>query len=274
MSKPKLVIIGATGMVGGEALSAALAHPAVGSVLTLGRQATGRAHPALTERVHADMGDLTGLADALQGATGLLFCLGVYTGAVPDALFRRITVDFAVEAGRALQAASPEATFCLLSGQGADRTERSRAAFARFKGMAENQLAALGLGRFYSFRPGYIYPVEPRAEPNLGYRLSRALWPVMRRLSPALGLPSRDLARAMVHAALAGAGPEPILENSDIQALVARNGLAPGGHLLVAEGPKGMAPVREAVEEYGWALVKATSNRLIARRPDVQGRVP
>lgn len=222
MPQHKLVIIGATGMVGGEALRFALDHPEVAAVTTIGRQPTGLAHPALTELAHADMGDLSGLKDALQGATGLLFCLGVYTGAVPDPLFRRITVDFAVEAGRALHAASPGATFCLLSGQGADRTERARAAFARYKGMAENQLAALNLGRFYSFRPGYIYPVEPRAEPNLGYRLSRAAWPLMRRISPGLGLPSRDLARAMVHAATQGAGPEPILENADIQRLAAQ----------------------------------------------------
>jgi len=48
----------------------------------------------------------------------------------------------------------------------------------------------------------------------------------------------------------------------------AMRAVTPGGHLLVAEGPKGMAPVRAAVEANGWTLVRAKSNRMIARRPD------
>ena len=82
-------------------------------------------------------------------------------------------MDLPLTVARALQRHSPEARFALLSGQGADRSEKSRVQFARDKGAAVNQLAALGLGGFATFRPGYIYPVVPRKEPNLGYVISR-----------------------------------------------------------------------------------------------------
>ncbi len=224
MSAHRLVFFGATGMVGGEALSIALAHPDVEAVTSVGRRPTGRVHPKLREVTHADFADLQPIAGELAGHTALLFCLGAYTGAVPDDQLRRITVDYAVEAGRVLREASPNATYCLLSGQGADRTGSARAAFARYKGMAENQLHDMLFPRLFVFRPGYIYPVEPRAEPNLMYRASRVLWPILRTVYPNIGLPSRDLALAMVHGALDGTGDpaNTTLENADIRALVQR----------------------------------------------------
>ena len=224
MSAHRLVFFGATGMVGSEALSLALAHPDVAAVTSIGRRPTGRVHPKLREVAHADFGDLHPIEDALADHTALLFCLGAYTGTVPDAQLRQITVDYAVEAGRALRAASPHAAYCLLSGQGADRTGKSRAAFARYKGMAENQLIDMAFPRLLVYRPGYIYPVVPREEPNLMYRASRVLWPVLGPLLPNMGVPSRDLAHAMVHGALVGIGDQAntTLENADIRALVQR----------------------------------------------------
>lgn len=112
-----------------------------------------------------------------------------------------------------------QATFCFLSGQGADQTEKSRMAFARYKGAAETALLDIGFPRVHIFRPGYIYPVTPRKEPNLVYTISRFLYPLLRRLYPNIGIPSEDLARAMVHAGIYGTGgiENPILENKDIR---------------------------------------------------------
>ncbi len=165
--------------------------------------------------------NFSAIADTLAGQDVALFCLGVYSGAVPDDEFRRITVDSTLAFARALYAGSAQAAFCFLSGQGADPTERSRLAFARYKGAAEKALLGIGFPRVHIFRPGYVYPVTPREEPNLGYRAMRALYPVLRRIAPNIGVASEDLARAMVHAGLHGtAGHEdPVLENRDIRAL-------------------------------------------------------
>ena len=100
-----------------------------------------------------------------------------------------------------LRASSPKATFAFLSGSGADPTGRSRLAFARYKGEAENALSAAGFPRLYILRPAYIYPVQPRREPNFSYRLLRAIYPVFRVLFPNQVIRADDLARTMVDVA-------------------------------------------------------------------------
>ncbi|MEM9987621.1 MAG: hypothetical protein AAF804_21220, partial [Bacteroidota bacterium] len=109
----------------------------------------------------------------------------------------------------------PQVTLCLLSGAGADRTEASQIAFAKYKGMAENQLAALDLGGFYSFRPAYIYPVNARKEPSWVYRLTRAVYPLIKLMGENNSIKSTELARSMLNVGLHGAEGE-VLENRDI----------------------------------------------------------
>ncbi len=146
-NQKRLVIVGATGMVGGHALRYALDHPAVRVATAISRRPAGLTHPKLKEVLHHDFADCSALAGALSGQDAALFCLGAYTGAVPDAELRRITVDYVVEFARVLRASSPTAAFALLSGGGADPTGRSRMAFARYKGEAEKALAATGFPR-------------------------------------------------------------------------------------------------------------------------------
>ena len=221
-SQKRLVIVGATGMVGGYALRHGLANPSVDQVTSVVRRTIGISHPKLREVMHRDFGDCSALSEMLSEQDGAVFCLGAYTGAVSDEELRRITVDYTIEFARVFRGSSPQATFSFLSGMGADPTGRSRAAFARYKGEAEKSLLAAGFPRVYIFRPAYIYPVEPRKEPNVGYRLLREIYPVFRALFPSQVIRADDLARAMVDVVVRGAGEVqgPILENRDIQALV------------------------------------------------------
>jgi uncharacterized protein YbjT (DUF2867 family) len=174
-------------------------NPAVGRVTVIGRRKLRISHPKLDEVVHRDFADCSALAEALSGQAAAIFCLGTYTGSVSDAELRKITVDYTIEFARVLHGSSPEAEFSFLSGNGADQTGRSRMAFARYKGEAENGLlAAAGFPRVYIFRPAYIHPVEPRKEPNFSYRLLRAIYPVFRVLFPNQVIPADQLERAMV----------------------------------------------------------------------------
>jgi uncharacterized protein YbjT (DUF2867 family) len=218
-NQKRLVIVGATGMVGGYALRYALDHPAVGSATAISRTPTGITHPKLNDVLHQDFADCSVLAGALSGQDTAIFCLGVYTGSVPDAELRTITVDYAVEFARVLRGSSPNATFAFLSGSGADPTGRSRMAFARYKGEAERALSAAGFPRVYIFRPAYIYPVQPRREPNVSYRLLRAIYPAFRLLFPNQVIRADDLARTMVDVAVRGTGEgkKLVLENRDIR---------------------------------------------------------
>jgi uncharacterized protein YbjT (DUF2867 family) len=222
VGQTRLVIVGATGMVGGYALGYALDHPSVGTVTVIGRRRLGLAHPKLKEVLHQDFADCSPLAQPLSEQDAAIFCLGVYTGAVPDAEFRKITVDYTVEFARVLRASSPGAAFSFLSGNGADPTGRSRMAFARYKGEAEKALLAAGFPRVYIFRPAYIYPVEPRKEPNFSYRLLRAVYPVFRALFPNQVIRADDLGRAMVDVVVRGTVEHErlVFENRDIRAMV------------------------------------------------------
>jgi len=145
----------------------------------------------------------------------ILFCLGVYTGAVKRELFREITVDYPVELARKHLEANPKGSFTLLSGQGADRSEKSRMMFAEDKGAAENLLSTMYAGTFYTLRPGYIYPVEKREEPNFGYKLSRSLYPLLKHLGPKFSITSHQLAEGIFTSALRTPEQE-ILENHEI----------------------------------------------------------
>ncbi len=220
----RVIVLGATGMVGGIALRYCLARGDVSSVTAIGRRPTGVIDDKLREVAHGDFSDCLPLVDELRGVDAALFCIGAYTGAVPDEEFRKITVDYTVSFAEALHEQSPDATFCFLSGAGADQTEKSRMSFARYKGMAENALLNIGFPRVHIFRPGYIYPVERREEPNLMYRISRGLYPLLRWVMKNGVITSEELARAMVIEGLddSPGSDGPVLENRAIRELVNR----------------------------------------------------
>ena len=221
IGQTRLVILGATGMVGGYALRYALDQPTVGSVIAISRRTLGLSHPKLHEVLHQDFGDCSALASALSDQDAAIFCLGAYTGAVPDAQLRAVTAGYVIEFARVLRASSPDAAFSFLSGSGADPTGRSRMAFARYKGEAENALLASEFSRLYILRPAYIYPVEPRKEPNLSYRILRRIYPLFRVLFPNQVIRADDLAQVMVDLVVdrTGTAPIQIFENRDIRSM-------------------------------------------------------
>jgi uncharacterized protein YbjT (DUF2867 family) len=233
VGQKRLVIVGATGMVGGYAVRYALDSPAVKSVTSIGRKKLGILHPKLKEVLHQNFADCSALTDALSSQDAGVYCLGTYTGSVSEAELRAITADYTIEFARVFRNSSPNAAFSFLSGNGADQTGRSRLAFARYKGDAEKALLAAGFPRVYLFRPAYIYPVQPREEPNFSYRLIRAVYPVFRLLFPNQVIRADDLARAMVNVVLRETQERQglVFENRDIRAMVksqmpARDGAA------------------------------------------------
>jgi nucleoside-diphosphate-sugar epimerase len=150
VGQKSLVVVGASGMVGGYALRYALDNSDVKNVTSIGRKKLGISHAKLKEVLHQNFADCSPLADALSNQDAVVYCLGTYTGSVSDAELHRITVDYTVEFSRVLRGSSPGAAFSFLSGNGADPTGRSRLAFARYKGEAENAVLAAG-SRMFTF---------------------------------------------------------------------------------------------------------------------------
>jgi uncharacterized protein YbjT (DUF2867 family) len=216
----RVILFGATGMLGQGVLRECLLDPQVERVLAIGRTATGRQDAKLTEIVRADLTDLADIDERLAGYDACFFCLGVSSAGMNEDAYRRVTYDITLAAGEALARHNPGMTFVYVSGQGTDSTERGRSMWARVKGRTENALLALPL-ETYLFRPGYIQPLHGAASKTrlyrLLYRVTTPLYPVLRRVAPRYVTTTERVGRAMINVTRNGA-PKRILENPDINA--------------------------------------------------------
>ncbi len=210
----KAIITGATGMIGNLVLRHCLENLEITEVISISRRNCGISNAKLREIIHKDFLSFDSIASEFENIDIAYFCLGAYTGAVSDEVFKKITYSFVVSFSEMLKSKSPNATFCLLSGAGADQTEKSRVAFAKYKGMAENYLLKT-FEKTYLLRPGYIYPVEKRKEPNLMYSVSRALYPLLKLAGKKYSIKSTELAEAIFKIGISGADKS-ILENNEI----------------------------------------------------------
>ena len=216
--KNKVVITGSTGMVGSIVLLLCLDSNEVSEIIALVRKSTSIQHPKYKEVVVTDFLDYTNQQQYFKEIDIVFYCLGAYTGSVPAEEFRVINYDYPLSLSKAIHEKSPNATFSLLSRQGADRTEKSTMQFARDKGAIENALSFIHFKAFYSFRPGYIYPTNKRKEPNFFYTLSRFLYPILKLMGNNLSITDHQLATTMFTVGINGYSKE-VLENKDMRLL-------------------------------------------------------
>ena len=218
----KVILFGASGMVGQGVLRECLLAADVESVLAIGRAATGTRHAKLREIVHADFTDFTPLERELAGHDACFFCLGVSAAGMSEAEYSRVTYDVTLAAATLLERVSPQAAFVYVSGTGTDASERGRIMWARVKGRTENALLALPFRAAYMFRPGIIRPLHGIVSRTRAYRifytLAGPLLPLLKALFPNSMTTTEQLGRAMLHAARRGA-PRRVLETRDINAL-------------------------------------------------------
>ena len=207
-----LLLFGATGMVGTEALHAALDELRVTRVVAVVRRPTGVRHAKLLEVQHTDFTDFEPLRPHLQAADACLYCLGVYQGAVSTAEFWVVTCEYLAALIASLERTRPQIRFCLFSAQGADPTERRPILFAKAKGRAERQLTQSALKDHHIFRPGYIHPGRIASRTRIPAWLVSPLF----RLVPAIGVEAVALARVMLQVAIAG-GERRVYSNADIR---------------------------------------------------------
>ena len=220
--KKKVLITGSTGMVGGNILKLCFESDEVVEVKSLVRKYSNTKHEKYKEIVINDFLKYEDHLAILSEIDIVFYCLGAYTGTLPADEFRKVNVDYPLNLAKALRLKSPNAVFCLLSGQGADRSEKSSMQFARDKGAIENALSNLNFKAFYAFRPGYIYPTTKRKEPNFFYVLSRYIYPFIKLLGKNLSITDQQLAKVMFAVGLNGY-PKEILENMDMRILVEKN---------------------------------------------------
>jgi uncharacterized protein YbjT (DUF2867 family) len=218
----KVILFGATGMVGQGTLRECVLDPDVTEVLVVGRNPIGRTHAKIREIVHKDLYDLSPIASQLTGYDSCFFCLGVSSVGMSEADYTKITHDLTLGVAHVLAQQNPQMVFLYISGAGTDSTERGKSMWARVKGRSENELLRGPFRAAYILRPGYIQPMHGVRSKTPLYRAFYValswLYPVIRALAPKYAITTEVLGRAMIKIAKSGA-PKRILENSDIEAV-------------------------------------------------------
>jgi uncharacterized protein YbjT (DUF2867 family) len=219
----KVVLFGATGMIGSGALHECLADTRVDTVLAVGRTRIGLNDPKLYELIRTDFFHYSDMQDQLAGNDACFFCLGISSTGMNEADYTRVTHDLTLAAARAFAAANPGSTFCYISGEGADRSERSRIMWARVRGRTENHLLSLPLNVFV-LRPGFVQPIgEVRSKTRLYqtfYTLAAPFYPMLWRLFARHMTTTQNIGRALIALAQVGYAKR-ILDNTDINQLAA-----------------------------------------------------
>jgi uncharacterized protein YbjT (DUF2867 family) len=218
----KVVLFGATGMVGQGVLRECLLDEGVDRVLAIGRSSIGQPHPKLRELVQPNLFDYSAVEAELTGYDACFFCLGVSSAGMTEADYRRVTYDLAMAAAETLVRLNPSMTFVFVSGAGTDSSEKGRSMWARVKGATENALLRLPFKAAYMLRPAFIQPLHGIESKTKLYRIfyvvTGPIFPLLRRLFPRYVTTTEQLGRAMIALARRG-GPKAVLESGDINGL-------------------------------------------------------
>jgi uncharacterized protein YbjT (DUF2867 family) len=213
----KVILFGATGMVGQGVLRECLNDDGVQGVLAVGRSSIGRTHPKLRELILKDLFDFAAAGADLQGYDSCFFCLGVSWAGRTEANYTRLTFELTLGWAQVLGRINPAITFVYVSGAGTG----GKAMWAKVKGRTEDALLAM-FRSAYMVRLGALRPMHGEVSKTrwtrIAYAVFRPLFPLVRAIAPGAVISTEELGRAMIRAARQGA-PKRVLENSDLLAL-------------------------------------------------------
>ncbi|HEY2726800.1 MAG TPA: NAD-dependent epimerase/dehydratase family protein [Parafilimonas sp.] len=195
----KLIITGATGMVGSEVLRQAIVDNEIESITIIARRATDISHPKLKTILHQNFLDYSNLTEVFKNNDAVIWCLGISQNIVSKEQYIKITYDYTVAFARNMLNANSNPAFLFLSGRGADNTENTKILFGKIKGRTENALKEMTLKKLYIARPAAILPV--RKQKNLAFilKLQYALVKLFSYITPSFVINSDALAKALLY---------------------------------------------------------------------------
>ena len=219
--KLRVIVTGATGMVGEGVLHECLLHPEVEAVLVVGRKPCGVSHPRLTELICADLSALSPADNGLSGYNACFFCAGISSIGVKEQDYFRITYTLTMNFAQTLSQLNPGMTFCYVSGAGTDSTEKGRMSWARVKGKTENDLMKLPFKAAFAYRPSFMLPTPGLKHALSFYKYIGWLYPVLRPIFPGAFITLRELGLAMIQSVLSGSNKK-VLDSKEIAALASK----------------------------------------------------
>jgi uncharacterized protein YbjT (DUF2867 family) len=215
----KVILFGATGMVGQGVLRECLGDPDVTGVLAIGRGPTGKSHAKLRDVLHENFLDFSTIESQLAGYDACLFCLGVTSVGLTEERYRHLTHDISLAAATTLARLNPGMVFIYVTGAGTDSTEQGGVMWARVKGKTENDLLKLPFKAAYMFRPAAIQPLHSvrskTAWVQAIYVVTSPLLTLLNKMAPKYVTTTEQVGRAMIKAARQGY-PKSVLESEDI----------------------------------------------------------
>lgn len=215
----KVILTGATGMVGEGVLMECLENEHVSQILVVGRRSIQKSHPKLSELIVPDFLKIKDFSEQLTGYDACFFCAGISSVGMKEEDYVRITYDTTLAFAKTLLDKNQNMVFNFVSGQATDSSEKGRVMWARVKGKTENHLMRLGFKGQYNFRPGVMLPVEGQKNSKKAYV---GIAKIMKFFTPKLVLSIGDIGKAMINAVLNGY-PKQVLEIKDIRTLAYGN---------------------------------------------------
>ena len=202
--KIKVIVTGATGMVGEGVMHECLLNPQIEQVLIVNRKPSGFTHPKLKEIIHADFFDLSPIAEQLAGYDACYFCLGVSSIGMKEPEYYKLTYTLTMNFAQTLVTQNANMEFCYISGADTDSTEKGNSMWARVKGKTENDLTKLPFKAVYNFRPGGMLATKGLKNTLPYYKYFSWLYPFMRKFFPKTVSTLAELGQAMINSTLIG----------------------------------------------------------------------
>jgi len=213
--KVRVIITGATGMVGEGVLHECLLHPYVEQVLVINRKPCGVTHPKLKEIIHTDFFNLSPIREFLVNYNACFFCLGITSVGMKEPEYYHLTYELTMNMAKILSEQNRDMVFTYVSGAGTNNTGKSRSMWVRVKGKTETDLMKLPFKKAYMFRPGYMQPTKGLKNTQKAYAFISWMYPALRFLFPKFVCTLKELGLAMIHTVTIGYD-KPILEVTDI----------------------------------------------------------
>ena len=222
IQQSKVIITGATGMIGKGVLLECLDHESIDKVLSVGRNSVKINHPKLKELIHEDFSDFSSVKEKLKDCDACFFCLGISAAGLSEEQYRKITYDYTLSLAQTLLDLNTDMTFNYVSGQGTDSSEKGRVMWARVKGKTENDLLKLGFKQAYMFRPGAIIPLRGIKSRTKSYQFmyDYFMWLVklIKAISPNSVVNTTQIGLAMINSMFKGYDKK-VLHPKDINLL-------------------------------------------------------
>jgi uncharacterized protein YbjT (DUF2867 family) len=195
----KILLTGATGMVGEGVLLEAMANPKVSAITSVSRKACGYTHAKLTEIIHADLSNVEPIAAHLKNIDATFFCLGKSSVGMNEADYTAVTYHLTMQFAKTISACNPNSIFCFISGSGTDSSEKGKSMWARVKGKTENDLQKLHFKKVYNFRPGFMRPTDGQKNALAFYKYVNWMFPFFNIVAAKYAHTLTQLGKAMIN---------------------------------------------------------------------------